>query len=46
MLKECQSEFRCRVDGCRQKHNTLLHTQPLDNQDYNSDKRKQYLHKT
>ena len=41
MLKECQSEFRCRVDGCRQKHHTLLHKEPLDNQNGNSDNRKQ-----
>ena len=36
-LKEYQSEFRCRVDGCRQKHHTLLHKEPLDNQNDNSD---------
>ena len=41
MLKECQSEFRCCVDGCRQKHHTLLHKEPLDNQNGNSDNRKQ-----
>ena len=41
MLKECQSEFRCRDDGCRQKHHTLLLKEPLDNQDGNSDSRKQ-----
>ena len=40
MLKECQSEFRC-VDGCRQKHPILLHKEPLDNQNGNSDNRKQ-----
>ena len=40
MLKECQ-EFRCRIDGCRQKHHTLLHKEPLDNQNGNSDNRKQ-----
>ena len=39
MLKECQ-EFRCRIDGCRQKHHTLLHKEPLDNQNGNSDNRK------
>ena len=41
MLKECQSEFRRRDDGCRQKHHTLLLKEPLDNQDGNSDSRKQ-----
>ena len=41
MLKECQSEFKCRDDGCRQKHHTLLHKEPLDNQSNNSDNRKQ-----
>ena len=41
MLKECQLEFRCCVDGCRQKHHTLLHKEPLDNQNGNSDNRKQ-----
>ena len=41
MLKECQSEFRCRVDGCRRKHHTVLHKEPLDNQNSNSDNRKQ-----
>ena len=41
MLKEWQSEFRCCVNGCRQKHHTLLHKQPLDNQNSNSDNRKQ-----
>ena len=43
MLKECQSEFRCCVDNCRQKHHTLLHKEPLDNQNGNSDDRKQSL---
>ena len=41
MLKECQSEFRCCVDGCRQKHHALLHKEPLDNQSGTSDNRKQ-----
>ena len=41
MLKECQLEFRCCVDGCRQKHHILLHKEPLDNQNSNSDNRKQ-----
>ena len=35
MLKECQSELRCRVDGCKQKHHTLLHKEPLGNQNGN-----------
>ena len=39
MLNECQSKFRCRVDCCRQKHHTLLHKEPLDNQNGNSDNR-------
>ena len=41
MLNECRSEFRCRVDGCRQKDHTVLHKEPLDNQNRNSDNRKQ-----
>ena len=41
MLRECQLEFRCRLDGCRQKHHTLTHKEPLDNQNSNSDNRKQ-----
>ena len=41
MLKECQSEFRCRVNGCRQKHHTLLYKELLDNQNGNLDNRKQ-----
>ena len=28
MLRECQLEFRCRLDGCRQKHHTLTHKEP------------------
>ena len=40
MLKECHSWFRCCVDGCGQKHHTLLHNEPLDNQNGNSDNRK------
>ena len=43
MLEECQLEFRCCVNGCRQKHRTLLHKERLDNQDGNSDNRKQSL---
>ena len=35
ILKECQSEFRCRVDVCRQKHHNLLHKELLDNQNGN-----------
>ena len=31
MLKECQSVFRCHADDCRQKHHTLLHEEPLQN---------------
>ena len=34
-------EFRCCVDYCRQKHHTLLHKEFLDNQNGNSDNRKQ-----
>ena len=41
MLRKCQLEFRCRLDGCRQKHHTLTHKEPLDNQNGNSDNRKQ-----
>ena len=41
MLRECQLEFRCRLDGCRQKHHTLTHKEPLDDQNGNSDNRKQ-----
>ena len=41
MLKEYQSKFRCRVDGCRHKYNTLLHKESLNNQNGNSDNRKQ-----
>ena len=40
MLKECRSEFRCRVGCCRQKH-TLLHKEPLVNLNGNSNNRKQ-----
>ena len=40
MLKECHSWFICCVDGCRQKHHTLLHNEPSDNQNGNSDNRK------
>ena len=24
-IKQCQSKFTCRVDGCRKRHHTLLH---------------------
>ena len=41
MLKECQSEFRCYADGCRQKYHTLLHKELLDNQDGNPNNTKQ-----
>ena len=41
MLRECQLGVRCRVDGRRQKHHTLLIKERLDNQNGNSDNRKQ-----
>ena len=31
LLKACQSQFRCPVDNCRQKHHTLLHLSSVDN---------------
>ena len=41
MLKECQSVFRCSVGGCRQNYHILLHKELLDNQNSNSENRKQ-----
>ena len=31
LLKNCQSQFRCGVDNCKQKHHTLLRLPSVDN---------------
>ena len=41
MLKECLSESKCYVDGCRQKYHTLLHKELSDNQEGKTNNRKQ-----